>query len=134
MPDTSPLTVTLSADVAAAATGASESGAYVEAPFAGTVTAASILATAAMSGANTNSRTVQLHNRGAAGAGTTLVASKAFTSGVNLAADDETMLTLSVTAADLIVAEGDLLEFTSLTVGSGLAAPKFTGQVTFARS
>lgn len=133
--EASPNTKTIqSSNVAAAAANADASGAYVIAPFAGTVTAASVITTAAITGANTESRTIQLHNRGAAGSGTTLVASKAFISTVNAAADDETALTLTATAADLVVAEGDVLEFTSLHVGStGLAGPAFVGSVTFSR-
>lgn len=134
MADTAPLTTTLTTSIAAAAAAADASGGYVVAPWAGTVTAASIIAATALTGANTESRTVQLHNRGAAGAGTTLVASKAFASGTNAAADDETSLTLSATAADLVVAAGDVLEFTSLHVGAtGLAGPAFQGRVTLSR-
>ncbi len=128
-----PYTQTRQTEVAAAAQAADVSGAYVKAPFAGSVTAAAIIASAAITGANTDSRTVQLHNRGQAGSGTTLVASKAFTTGVNAAADDETALTLSAVADATDVAEGDILEFTSLHVGDGLAAPAFTGIVTFSR-
>lgn len=118
--------------VAAAGATADVSGSYVKAPFTGRVSAASVIFATALTGADTNSRTVQLHNRGQAGSGTTLVASKAFTAGVNGAADDETPLTLSATAADLDVTAGDVLEFTSLHVGgSGLAGPAFTGIVTF---
>lgn len=120
---------------ASTAAGADASGRYVVAPFTGKVTGARVIAAAAITGANTDSRTIQLHNRGAAGSGTTLVASKAFTSGVNAAADDETALTLSATAADLLVTEGDVLEFTSLHVGStGLAGPEFLGEVDFQRA
>lgn len=133
--EAAPFTFTTGAPIAAAIAAADASGAYVIAPFAGTVTAASIIATAALTGANTESRTFQLHNRGAAGSGTTLVASKAFVSGVNAAADDETSLTLSSTAADLVVAAGDVLEFTSLHVGAtGLAGPAALGRVTFSRT
>lgn len=134
--EAAPFTKTLdSVTVAATAAGADASGSYVVAPFAGVVTAASIIAATALTGANTESRTVQLHNRGQAGAGTTLVASKAFVSGTNAAADDETALTLSATAADLVVAEGDVLEFTSLHVGAtGLAGPAFVGKVTISRT
>src|SRR5688572_17408814 len=107
--EAAPVVKTETATVEAAAAAADSSGAYVIAPFAGVVTAAAVIAAAALTGANTESRTVQLHNRGQAGSGTTLVASKAFVSGVNAAADDETALTLSATAADLVVAEGDVL-------------------------
>lgn len=131
-----PLSRTLDTQtVAATAAGADASGVYVRAPFNGTVTAASIITAVTLTGANTESRTVQLFNRGQAGAGTTLVASKAFVSGVNATADDETALTLSVTAADLVVAEGDVLEFVSLHIGAtGLAGPAFTGLVTISRT
>lgn len=128
-------TIQASAPNASTAAGADSSGKYVKAPFAGKVTGARVLASAAMTGANTDSRTIQLHNRGLAGAGTTLVASKAFTSGVDLVADDYTDLTLSATAADLVVAEGDVLEFTSLHIGgTGLAGPEFVGEVDFQRA
>jgi hypothetical protein len=42
--------------------------------------AASIISLTTLTGANTESRTVQVFNRGQAGSGTTLMASKAFTS------------------------------------------------------
>lgn len=133
--EAAPLTQTRDVIIDAAIAAADSSGSYVTAPFAGVVSAASIFASAAITGADTESRTIQLHNRGQAGAGTTLVASKAFVSGVNAAADDETALTLSATPADLVVAAGDVLEFTSLHVGStGLAAPKLLGRVTFSRT
>lgn len=130
-----PMTKTESTTIDSAIAAADSSGAFIKAPFAGVVTAASIVAATLLTGANTESRTFQLHNRGQAGAGTTVVASKAFVSGTNAPADDETALTLSVTAADLVVAEGDILEFTSLHVGStGLAGPKAQGRVTFSRT
>lgn len=137
MPDYSPTVETVQAGdaVAATAAAADASGVYITAPYAGKVAGARIIAQAALTGADTQSRTVQLHNRGQAGAGTTLVASKAFTAGVNAAADDETALTLSATAADLVVAQGDVLEFTSLHIGgTGLAGPAFTGSVDFQRA
>jgi hypothetical protein len=121
-----------SGPMASAAANADASGRYVVAPYDGKVTGARIIAAAAITGANTDSRTVQLFNRGQAGSGTTLVASKAFTSGVNAAADTTTALTLTATAADLLVVAGDILELVSLHVGStGLAGPEFTGIVDF---
>lgn len=134
--EAAPLTETLeSGSVASAAANADASGRYVRVPFAGTVTGARVVTAAAITGANTESRTIQLFNRGQAGSGTTLVASKAFVSGVNATADDDTALTLSATAADLVVAAGDVLEFVSLHVGStGLAGPEFTGYVDVART
>ncbi len=136
MPDYSEQTQTVSTQtVASTAAGADASGVYVKAPYAGRVAGARIITAATLTGANTESRTVQLHNRGQTGVGTTLVASKAFVSGVNATADDETALTLSSTPADLVVAEGDILEFTSLHIGAtGLAGPAFTGAVDFQRA
>lgn len=130
-----PFSMALGVRIDAAAANADDNGNYVIAPFAGTVTGAEILPATTLTGANTESRTFQLHNRGQAGSGTTLVASKAFVSGVNAPADDATALTLSATAADLVVAAGDVLEFTSLHVGTtGLAGPKALGRVTFSRT
>src|SRR4051812_31585848 len=72
----------------------------------GTVTSVVYIPDAALSGANTNSRTVTLYNRGAAGSGTTVVAQLALTSGVNLAAFVPKTITLSGTAANLDLADG----------------------------
>lgn len=94
------------------------------ADFAGTVEAVTVVPDTALTGANTDSRTFVLVNKGQSGAGTTIVATKAFVSGVNAPADDETSLTLSATPANLVVAAGDVLAFQSNHVGAtGLAAP-----------
>lgn len=104
------------------------------APFTGVVTAVTYVADTTLTGANTESRTLSLLNKGQAGSGTTAIATKAFTSGVNATAFDETAITLSVTAADLNVTEGDVLAFKSLHVGStGLADPGGTVFVTITR-
>lgn len=106
-----------------------------KAPFAGTLTAASYVADTTLTGANTESRTLNVHNRGQAGSGTTVMATKAFTSGVNATQYDETSLTLTATAADLVVAEGDVITVQSLHVGStGLADPGGTAILEFSRS
>jgi hypothetical protein len=72
--------------------------------------------------------------QGPGGAGTTSVASLALTSGVNAPAADEKALTLSGTPANLVVASGDVLEFDSTHVGTGIADPGGLVQVTFSRS
>lgn len=74
-----------------------------------------------MSGANTDSRTYTLYNRGVAGAGTTAIATLALTSGVNLT--KFAAKTITVTAANATVAVGDVLEWESLHVGNGLPDP-----------
>lgn len=123
-----PLTDVQAATIDAAAQAVDTGGAFVEAPFAGTVTAVTVIADSPLSGTDTDSRTIQLVNA------VTVVASKAFTLGVDAAADVETPLTLSAVAGATTVAEGDVLEFESVHVGAGLAAPKFEGRVTFTRA
>lgn len=124
MTDQAPLVVTLRQDadpVGAAADGTSVIG---EAPVDGTVTRVAFIASSALTGANTESRTLTVKNKGQDGSGTTTVASKAFTSGVNAAASDATTVTLSGTPANLVVAQGDVLQLESTHVGStGLADP-----------
>lgn len=75
-----------------------------------------------LTGANTNSRTLTLYNRGAAGAGTAVVAQLALTSGVNLSKGVPKVITLGA-AADRVIVVGDVLQWESLHVGSGLPDP-----------
>lgn len=124
MPDTAPLTRTYRATVPAAAAGADSERNVVDAEFAGTVSSVIYVPDTVLTGANTDSRTIVLVNKGQAGAGTTVVATKAFVSGVNAAADDETAITLSVVAGATTVAAGDILAWQSTHVGgTGLADP-----------
>lgn len=124
MSEQAPLVRTLEADVDATAAAADGSFPLGPCPFDGTVTSVTYIPKATLTGANTESRTLAVVNKGAAGAGSTSVASKAFVSGVNAPASDETEITLSGTAANLEVAEGDVLVVTSTHVGAtGLADP-----------
>lgn len=135
MSELSPLTKTFSAVIPATGATADFVVAICEAPFAGTVTAVKYVADTAITGANTDSRTGRLHNRGQAGAGTTVVASKAFTLAVDAAQYDATAITLSAVAGATTVAAGDVLTWESLHVGSsGLADPGGTVLVTITRS
>lgn len=94
-----------------------------EAPFAGTVTAVNYHPEAAITGANTNSRTVTLYNRGQTGSGTTVVAQLAFVSGVNAAQYGAKAITLSAVAGATTVVAGDTLEWNSAAVGTGIVDP-----------
>lgn len=135
MPDTTPLVRAYRARVAAVAAGSDLESNIAEAEFAGTVTSVTYTPDAVLTGANTESRTIVLVNKGAAGAGTTVVATKAFVSGVNAAVDDETAITLSATAANLVVASGDILAWQSTHVGAtGLADPGGLAAVEITRS
>lgn len=130
-----PLIRTISANVAAVAAGSDLTTIIGEAPFAGVVTAVTYAPGANLTGANTDSRTLSVVNKGTDGNGSTTVASKAFVSGTNALDYDETAITLSVTAADLVVAEGAILAFVSTHVGStGLADPGGRVEITISRS
>jgi hypothetical protein len=123
----------LTANLPASATAVAGSVVLGRAPFGGRVTAVAFIANALLTGANTNSRTISIQNKGSNGAGTKVPASKAFTSGVNAAANVATELTNSVTAADLVVAAGDVLVASSAVVGTGLADPGGLIEVTIER-
>lgn len=118
--------------IAAASDGSTTLG---ECPYAATVGRVAYLPTSAVTGANTDTRTLTLVNRGAAGTGTTVVATLALTSGVNIAADDAKELTLSGVAGATTVAEGDVLEFMSTHAGTnGLADPGGVVTVSLSRN
>src|SRR4051794_12222959 len=89
----------------------------------GAVSSVTYTTVTAITGANTNTRSVSLVNKGAAGAGTTVIATLQFNSGVNTVAADEKAITLSATAADLNVVAGDVLQWQSTAVGTGIADP-----------
>lgn len=93
------------------------------APFDATVASVTYAPITAITGANTNTRSVSLVNKGQAGAGTTVIATIQYNSGVNAAAADENAVTLSGTAANLNVAAGDILQWQSTAVGTGIADP-----------
>lgn len=134
MPDTSPLTQTLQARVAAVAAGSDATENVAEAPWAGTVTGVSYTPDATITGAATNNRTLSLVNKAQDGTGTTVVATLSLVNGVNIAASDEGALTLSGTPANLVVAAGDELAFVSTHVGTGIADPGGLVQVTLSRT
>jgi len=106
------------------ALGATTTGSYIaRAPFAGVVSSVKYVPIVAVTGADTNTRTLAVTNKGLGGAGSTAVASLALVSGANLVAFDENALTNNATAANLVVAEGDILSYTSTYAASGLADP-----------
>lgn len=99
-----------------------------EAPAAGRVVSVTYTPEAAITGAaSPDSRTFTLVNKGTDGsAGSDVtIATLALTSGVNLVAFDEKAITLSGTAANLVVAAGDILVWvsTAVTSGGGLVDP-----------
>lgn len=128
-----PLSQRLEVEIPASATAANASGA-VRAPYDGTVTEVTYTPVAAITGANTNTRSISVVNHGQDGSGSAVAATLQFNSGINGAAFDEKTITLSGTPANLVVAAGDILEAKSTAVGTGLADPGGTLFVTIARS
>jgi hypothetical protein len=80
------------------------------------------LPSAAMAFNATNFVTLSVRNRGPAGAGTAVVASRAWSAVSSVALTPET-LTLSATATDLQLATGDQLTAGFVHSGTGLAVP-----------
>lgn len=93
------------------------------APRAATVSAVSYVPVTTITGANTNTRKVVLVNLGQTGSGNTVVATLQFDSGVNATAGQAKTITLSGTAANLVLAAGDVLQWQSTHVGTGIADP-----------
>jgi hypothetical protein len=113
--------------------GNSDSFPLGEAPEAGVLSSASYVPETTITGANTNTRIHRVVNKGQAGSGTTVMASLQYNSGVNATAGDEKALTLSGTAADLVVAAGDIIAFESNAVATGIADPGGLVQVELSR-
>lgn len=135
MVDSAPLQRTISATIPAASAGAAQDQVIDVSPFAGTVSAVTFIPEADITGATTNYRTFRLVNVGSDGNGTTVVASLAFSSSAVTASDfDEKTITLSATAADLVVAAGDVLKWDETVAASGLASPGGRVRVTIDRS
>lgn len=135
MPDMAPLIQTMRATVPSVAAASDADQTVGEVPFAGTVTAVSYTPEANITGANTETRTYTLVNKGADGNGTTVVATRAMVSTVNATDFHEDALTLSVVALATTVAAGDILAFVSTHSGStGLADPGGLVQVEITRS
>jgi len=95
-----------------------------KAPITGVIKSVKYSPKADITGANTDSRTVSLANKGQDGNGATVIATLPMTSGVNSADFDDNDIPLSGTAANLNVTQGDVLAWVSTHVGStGLADP-----------
>lgn len=97
------------------------------APYNLKITAVKWIPAAAVTADPTNFCTVNLRNR-TTGAGAALPASRSYAATNSVAFVAETM-TLSATAADLLVAAGDVITVSKVNTGTGLALPKGTIQV-----
>jgi hypothetical protein len=103
-----------------------------ECEHAGTVSSVSIVPEANVAADATNNRTYRLVNKGQSGAGSTLIASHQTTTGGALTAFDEKALTLSGTAANLLVAAGDILAADETVTGTGQTHAGYTIKVQYA--
>jgi hypothetical protein len=129
-----PLVRVIEESVSGATTTTLDEAVVAQSPYAGTVTAVQYVPEAAITGAATNNRTLSLVNKGQAGSGTAVVATLTFASGTNATAHNEVSLTLSSTAADLVIAEGDTLLWRSVGNGTGMTDPGGLVRVTVSRS
>lgn len=118
-----PLKRTFQVNVPAVAGGADGTTIICKAPFAGRVVSATYYANSAITGANTNTRKLEIINKGTDGAGTTVMASKQFDSGTNAVALDNTSLTNSAVAHALEHVADALIVLKSTHVGTGIADP-----------
>lgn len=115
-------TRTLHADVPAATIAATQETIVGRAPYAGVVTEVRITPVATAVAAVTHFRTFTLINKGQAGAGTAVVAVLAQDTATtdNITAFVKRTMPLGA-AADLVVAEGDVLALVETVSGNGLA-------------
>lgn len=132
---TAPLSESYEEDTAAEATaGTGQEDQVCRAPWAGTLTAASWIPEANVTGVASNNKTLNIRNRGQDGTGTTIMASLALGVGTNCVAFDEKALTLSGTAANLNCAEGDIISYSTTVTGTGMTLPEGKARITLSRS
>lgn len=127
MPVTHPPDLTLTADVPSmySQDAADQKAMVGRVRYPGTINSVEFIPSWTLAGTNTNYRTLNLYNRGTAGAGTTLVATLALTAGVDLT--KFVSKTIPITAANATVAVGDVLEWVTSPTLTG--APDVGGKV-----
>jgi len=116
-----PLTGRITATIPAQTAAAVADQSIGRAPYAGTVARVSLTPEADITGATATARTFTCINKGADGNGTTVVATLATTTGVNLTDFNEQDFTLSAVAGATTVAEGDILAVAETVASTGTA-------------
>lgn len=121
--------VTVPVTAMAGATTDNEQAAWV-APFNCKVTGVKWLPSAAVTANGTNFSALSVRNRGAAGSGTALPASRSYvaTNSTAFVAED---CTLSATAADLLVSAGDALTVQMIHTASGVIIPAGSVRISY---
>jgi len=89
-----------------------------------------IIPKSAITGADTNYMTLSFKNKGSDGTGTAVIASKAFTNGVNGAAFD--YVTFGAVSNNLLN-EGDVVSFAKAESGSGMNMPDLVAVIEYVR-
>lgn len=90
----------------------------------------SVIVNTAITGANTDYFTLGAKNKGAAGAGTSIIASKAFTLNVNAGQFDRTDLGA---CSNNLLNEGDTVTFYKTEAAGGMAMPALAVQIEYVR-
>jgi hypothetical protein len=131
-----PITERFQATIPAASAAVAQDQVVAESHVAGKVTAVSFTPEANITAHATNYRTFRLLNKGQSGAGSTVIASFATDTVTtdDLTAFDEKQLTLSSTAADLVVAVGDILAWDETVAASGVATSGGRVEIEIART
>ena len=131
---TIPYIQTLEADTVGCAAATDQYTVIGQAPYAATVTSVVYIPEDSVTGLALESaaRTFTVYNRGT-GAGTVSVATKTCSSGTNLSQYTAFELTLG-TAANLVLASGDVLEVESLHITTGVLDPGGKIIVTYSRT
>lgn len=91
------------------------------APFNCQITAVSYIPDAAITGADTNTRHVNILDRGLDGLGVTEIANKDYTSGIDATALNEEVIVMSL--PNHVLTEGDVLAVQWEEIGTGIGAP-----------
>jgi hypothetical protein len=123
MADQAARTINYRVQAPAVATAGNDSSNPVKVIEAGVVTAVNYTPIATITGAATNNRTLNVINKGPTGALSTSVATLNYANAVNTSAWNPQAIALSGTAANLVVAAGDVLQWQSLHVGTGITDP-----------
>jgi len=123
------------ATIPAQATAATDERTVVaRAPFNGSVTRVAYTPESDITGVNTNTRRFSLVNRGQDGNGAVEIAALQMNAGTNASDFDELLLTLNATPANLNVVAGDILEFFSDALATGITDPGGIVNIEFSRS
>lgn len=123
MSETAPRQQNLELELPGLATDVEDTYVLGESQITGELAGASFTPVANITGAADNYREYRLINKGQDGNGTTVMATLAYSAGVNATDFNEDAFTLSAVENALDVVPGDIIAIASLAPGTGLADP-----------